>query len=958
MTHSSLLARCRRAVSTIEALAMAWLGLNSAAGVACLVLQQWVGAAWMLFSLVVSGGAIALFAARRSRVAAQRLLLELGEQTRFLTKQNRQHGRVAIEHADAGGGNAQPVAGASGIASANGSAVPGGMDNRLISTYLEIAEDMPDHRWLDGTILRNGSISGRELLAWRASGGRYSQEQIEGWLARYRHRETEKLALAALATLELEWALRLARVMALQDLLADDRLNALTLYRSMYVLHGPGAIRPPHTHARVFQAIAYQLGEFKLAEELLRRVRHAGSELGHMRADLLNPFTASPYKDHEKWLALFNENFVNCGLEPLTLAEASNDTDPFDRLRCVPGTSVETGPLVSIVVSSWKPGPGLLTAVQSLLVQSYRNIEILVIDDCSPEEFSTWLDQVASMDERIRVIRQPVNGGTYMARNTGMDEARGEFMTFLDSDDWNHPRRIEMQVQAMVADNNLVYTTSRALRTTPDLVFCLPGVLAQRENASSMMFRRELVRQRVGYFDNVRKGADTEFALRIRSAFGADAFRIVEQNLSMIRLSTGSLSREEFKAGWRHPSRAAYRRSYEHWHRSHRLRGTPLLTPARMEKRPFQAPLRFLLTQQGDDALARAHFDIVFVGDLRHGQEATRALLEEAQACRADGMRVGLLHVESFRDMERVEMQPFWSPLQAALDEGHFAEVLTTDASTVELLLVRDPSVLQFIDARPLSLEVQQLLVVAGAPPRDGEGRCWYEPSLCHRHAQAITGVRPRWATVSDNLRKELRELLPPAAVNDEVLPPAVGGSSAPRLPRRVSGRPLVLGRITDTSGPGYPAAFDQLMAAYPDEPGFQVRLMGGRAACESALGSTVLPQNWSFHSESELSHEAFLASCDFFVLFDDPSSPPMPSRAVLEAFAAGCVVLLPSRYAALYGDAAVYCEPAQVKATAQKLAADTAALERQRERAVEFVRSHADPGQYLKALRAALARR
>lgn len=966
LTDSSLLAKFRRAVSSAETFVLAWLGLNATVGFACAVLQLWIGLAIALLSLIASAGLIALFAARRSRVAAQRVLVELGEQTRFLLRQTRQQARAIPELGPApattieGGDLPPPGRWDAGADATVARPMHGAFDDQLLSTYLDVAEEMPDHRWLDGTILRNGSTSGRDLLAWRASAGRYSYQQLEGWLVHARRAATAKSALAVLSSLDVEWALRLARVVALQDLNADDRLNALTLYRALYVTYGPSAIRPSHTHARVFQAIAYQQGDFKLAEELLRRVRHAGSELGHMRADLLNPFTASPFKDQAKWLELFNENFVSSGLEPIWLEteDGPGSIEPFDRLRCAPAAFVDGGPLVSIVVSSWKPGLGLLTAVQSLLVQSYRNMEILVIDDCSPDEFGPLLEQVAAMDSRVRVIRQAVNGGTYMARNTAMDEARGEFMTFLDSDDWNHPRRIEIQARAMIEDSDLVYTTSRGLRTTPDLVFCLPGVLGQRENASSMMFRRELVRRRVGYFDNVRKGADTEFSLRIRTEFGKGSFRIIEQNLSMIRLSSGSLSREEFKPGWRHPSRAAYRRSYEHWHRSHRLRGIPLLTEARMEKRPFQAPLRFLLSQHGNEALSRARFDIVFMGDLRHGHEVTRALLEEAKACHADGMRVGLLHVESFRYLERVEMQPFWSPLQDALDHGQFSEVLITDQSSTDVLVVREPAVLQFISAQALALDVRQLLVVADSPPCDSEGRRWYEPSLCHRHAQALTKVRPLWLCGSADVRKNLQTMLPPIALLDDLLPPAVSAIGTRRVLGDAGARPLVLGRISDWGGPGFPSSYAELMASYPDEAGFQVRMMGGRAECENALGAPVLPENWSFHNESELSHEAFLAACDFFVLFDDPASAPVPARAVLEAFAAGCVVLLPSRYADIYGDAAVYCEPSQIKAVSKSLAADPAALALQRERGLAFVREHAAPKNYIEALRHALARR
>src|SRR5690606_28015165 len=134
--------------------------------------------------------------------------------------------------------------------------------------------------------------------------------------------------------------------------------------------------------------------------------------------------------------------FTRDGIEAPSLLEVEA-SEPFDRLACASDVEVTDGPLVSVIVTSWRPGPGLETAVRSLLNQSWRNLEILLIDDASPASYVPLLEQVAALDPRIRLIRLERNGGTYEARNVGLGLARGELVTGQDSDDWSHPRRIE-----------------------------------------------------------------------------------------------------------------------------------------------------------------------------------------------------------------------------------------------------------------------------------------------------------------------------------------------------------------------------------------------------------------------------------------------------------------------------------------------------------------------------------
>lgn len=92
-------------------------------------------------------------------------------------------------------------------------------------------------------------------------------------------------------------------------------------------------------------------------------------------------------------------------------------------------------PLISIVIPVYNVEKYLDRAVQSVIHQTYSNLEIILVDDGSKDSSSELCDRLALSDSRIRVIHKE-NGGLSSARNTGLELANGEFIAFLDSDDW------------------------------------------------------------------------------------------------------------------------------------------------------------------------------------------------------------------------------------------------------------------------------------------------------------------------------------------------------------------------------------------------------------------------------------------------------------------------------------------------------------------------------------------
>ena len=92
-------------------------------------------------------------------------------------------------------------------------------------------------------------------------------------------------------------------------------------------------------------------------------------------------------------------------------------------------------PKVSVIVPVYKAEKYLRKCVDSLLAQTFRDFEVLLVDDGSPDKSGAICDEYARKDPRVRVFHKE-NGGVSSARNKGMDEARGEWVTFVDADDW------------------------------------------------------------------------------------------------------------------------------------------------------------------------------------------------------------------------------------------------------------------------------------------------------------------------------------------------------------------------------------------------------------------------------------------------------------------------------------------------------------------------------------------
>ena len=108
--------------------------------------------------------------------------------------------------------------------------------------------------------------------------------------------------------------------------------------------------------------------------------------------------------------------------------------------------------LISVIVPVYKVEKYLRECVDSILAQTYTNLEIILVDDGSPDNCGKICDEYAQNDSRIKVIHQE-NGGLSAARNAGLDIATGKYIGFVDSDDYAELNMFE-ELHKRIIENN------------------------------------------------------------------------------------------------------------------------------------------------------------------------------------------------------------------------------------------------------------------------------------------------------------------------------------------------------------------------------------------------------------------------------------------------------------------------------------------------------------------------
>ena len=189
-----------------------------------------------------------------------------------------------------------------------------------------------------------------------------------------------------------------------------------------------------------------------------------------------------------------------------------------------------TTPLISVIVPVYRAEPYLRRCLDSIVSQTYRNLEIILVDDGSPDRSGAICDEYAARDSRIIVIHQE-NKGVSEARNIALDMAKGDYFQFSDSDDWMEPRASELALRAALDQHaDLVSFGYRVIYPSGKIRTEVAASSGQQDKAAVM---KDLVWQK-GHF---RDGPWNKlFARRLFDGMRFSAGRVYEDTGLLYRL--------------------------------------------------------------------------------------------------------------------------------------------------------------------------------------------------------------------------------------------------------------------------------------------------------------------------------------------------------------------------------------------------------------------------------------
>lgn len=116
-----------------------------------------------------------------------------------------------------------------------------------------------------------------------------------------------------------------------------------------------------------------------------------------------------------------------------------------------------TQPLVSIITPVYKCEQYIRETLDSVLAQTYTNWEMLLADDCTPDNSAQIIAEYIEKDHRFKYIKLSQNGGPAVARNVALENAKGRYIAYLDADDIWFPEKLEKQI-AYMNENNILFT--------------------------------------------------------------------------------------------------------------------------------------------------------------------------------------------------------------------------------------------------------------------------------------------------------------------------------------------------------------------------------------------------------------------------------------------------------------------------------------------------------------------
>lgn len=707
--------------------------------------------------------------------------------------------------------------------------------------------------------------------------------------------------------------LSLARLIANQNQYTTDTADAELLFRFVKAVHGDKALGKNDVY--MYAECLADLGQHGQAYKAFTVAgMHRRDPVHHqlLKANAAREAGMDTEAGRANWAAVISEVLAADGRAPVSIGDPGDGT-LFDALRAEAEPRHVDGPRVTVLVPSFNGSDFLETTLRCLVRQTWKDLEIIVVDDGSDEPHRRMTREACERyGDDVIFVQQPENLGAYCARNRGLELSTGEYITVHDDDDWSHPEKIEVQVRDLLERGPRSANMTRHVRTAPSLRMSRinNNPSFSQGNFSSLMFHRSILEE-VGVWDDVNRGADAEFRDRLVKVIGEPVEILGDAPLSFTRTHEASLTSNEIGRGYLDPARLLYQASYQRAHARRDIDGedswdTTFVRPANM------AP--------GARGKHLGTFDVVFATDFRFPGGTSSLTLNEIETASLAGKRVGVLQLDS-------ALNHYAAPIADRLFELASAEnvelLSLKDAADVPSMIIRHPSVLQFLDNQESALRIGALTVIVNNPPvLTGGTGIMFSFEDVRRNAYDVFGVVPEVIAESGVTKEQCLRVAPIGSMDEDVWPGSIDIERfVPTEPRDFDRKP-VLGRHSRDNQLKWPDRAEDVYSAYEGGEDFDVRILGGVNSLPSEVADR-LRSDSDVIEFGDADPSEFLTSLDFWAYFHSDSLTESFGMATVEAMASGLVVFLPHYMEPTFGEGAQYAEPHEVRERIMEIWAD-----------------------------------
>lgn len=256
---------------------------------------------------------------------------------------------------------------------------------------------------------------------------------------------------------------------------------------------------------------------------------------------------------------------INCYLENYSLLPFVDDI-PWKTFPVSESASIDSPEKVSIIMTVRNSVHTLAYSINSILAQSYSNLELIIVDDFSTDGSTLVLQKIAELNDRVKLIIADKNNGTYTSRNIALKYVTGDYVTIHDADDMMHPQHIEIMLKELKKKPRRKASISYWIKLNKEgVVSTKRGFPLLRLNLSSLMIKREVLND-IPKWDEYLCGSDLYFYYECIELYGRESIAVIKKPLSLSLISDYSLTGSS-KTGIFSKDGRKLRSQYENWWR-------------------------------------------------------------------------------------------------------------------------------------------------------------------------------------------------------------------------------------------------------------------------------------------------------------------------------------------------------------------------------------------------------